>query len=170
MNAHLFPPEHQPINEDGHYMMTDAVGRFMALNENLPWYTCMCGQQFWAKVGDLAILPVCGNCGYDPHKNSRMPLHLTNTTSKLNADMSEQTAGSIENLRGTGRRSGRSTRLIDIFIQKLFNTGAVEIFDHHRSIDATKDLFGRFCDRLNHEHGGGFIVDRQKFTVKTPKP
>lgn len=47
-----------------------------------------------------------------------------------------------------GRRVGNTTRLIDSFVQQLFTTGSVIVYDHHTSDHAWKIMIGR----LEREH------------------
>ena len=66
------------------------------------------------------------------------------------------------------RRSGRSTRLIDEYIQELFTTGRVRVLDHHSSREAHNDLFVRVITRLKVEHGFAGLEARKE--IKTFKP
>lgn len=50
------------------------------------------------------------------------------------------------------RRAGQSTRLIDQYIQDLFNKGVVSLVDHYGSENANDFLFKTFRDRMNLEH------------------
>jgi hypothetical protein len=56
----------------------------------------------------------------------------------------------IENY--TIRRSGRSTRLTDSYIQELFNDGAIKVYDHHNTPLAHRFLFDNVLRRLSIEH------------------
>lgn len=53
------------------------------------------------------------------------------------------------------RHTGRTTRLVDEYIQELFrNRGEfIEIVDHYRGIQAAEMVARRICARLKHEHG-----------------
>ena len=53
---------------------------------------------------------------------------------------------------GTCRKSGRSTRLLDKYVQAFFKEGEVFIKDHHNTGKASKKLLFRFCNRLVREH------------------
>ena len=53
------------------------------------------------------------------------------------------------------RATGRTTRLIDYYIQQLFKKGKVVLRDHHKdgsSVPANERLVSIFEDRLNREH------------------
>ena len=50
------------------------------------------------------------------------------------------------------RRSGNSTRLLDYYVQKLFQDGEVKISDHHPTRQASELLYKHFLRRLNIEH------------------
>lgn len=52
----------------------------------------------------------------------------------------------------TWRMTGRSTRLIDEYIQTLFNEGSVKVRDHHFTRHSDKFLFDRVVRRLKNEH------------------
>lgn len=54
------------------------------------------------------------------------------------------------------RRTGRSTLLIDYYIQELFTCGIVAIFDHHETREAHRDLLHRVLKRLELEHYGAY--------------
>jgi len=57
------------------------------------------------------------------------------------------------------RRTGRSTRLIDDYIQRLFTRGYIQVYDHHFTEEARKDLFNRIAKRLELEHNS-FYEDK----------
>lgn len=59
-----------------------------------------------------------------------------------------------------GRRSGRTTRLIDHLIQELFtNHGKwVSILDHHRSKKSHKLLMDKIVTRIKLEHPNAKVV------------
>jgi len=50
------------------------------------------------------------------------------------------------------RCNGTTTRLVDMFIQKLFNERIVKIYDHYGSINAAKRTFDLVLSRLSREH------------------
>ena len=51
------------------------------------------------------------------------------------------------------RRSGNSTRLIDKYVQDLFDNGVVQVLDHYDSHESHKRLLRIFLARLSVEHG-----------------
>ena len=59
---------------------------------------------------------------------------------------------SIEAIRP--RMTGRSTRMVDEFIQKLYNNEGewVEVYDHHPSINASKMVLAKVSRRMLFEH------------------
>lgn len=52
-----------------------------------------------------------------------------------------------------GRATGRTTRLADAYIQELFKTGNIKIYDHHNSQQSHKRLSKIIWRRLEIEHG-----------------
>ena len=52
------------------------------------------------------------------------------------------------------RRTGKSTRLIDEYIQVLFNDGVIEVRDHYLSREADNFLTSKIMRRLQSEHPG----------------
>lgn len=50
------------------------------------------------------------------------------------------------------RRSGRTTRLVDAYIQILFKTGKVVLYDHHYHERANEHIARIFFRRLEMEH------------------
>lgn len=52
------------------------------------------------------------------------------------------------------RASGKTTRLVDSYIQLLFTTGAIEVFDCEGMQRSDAYLFDRIIDRLKIEHPG----------------
>lgn len=50
------------------------------------------------------------------------------------------------------RRSGRTTRIVDESIQRLFEFGEVNILDHHMSRDMNIRMAEIICTRLEQEH------------------
>lgn len=50
------------------------------------------------------------------------------------------------------RRTGASTRLVDYYVQELFNTGKVIVKDHCDTTNAHRFLFRTFLKRLQLEH------------------
>ena len=53
------------------------------------------------------------------------------------------------------RKTGRTTRLVDAFVQELFEKRGewVKIFDHYHERNASRLLIKRIVARLNNEHG-----------------
>lgn len=65
------------------------------------------------------------------------------------------------------RRTGRTTRLADNYIQQLFSKGFVEVRDHYTDGRLGHEhLFSVICNRLRSEHSHLFTNNRLKF-VKT---
>lgn len=67
------------------------------------------------------------------------------------------------------RRSGRSTRLMDSFVQQLFNEGEVKIYDHHPLRNSDRHLFNRVLKRLYKEHGLNekyLDINKSTYTIK----
>jgi hypothetical protein len=75
------------------------------------------------------------------------------------------------------RRSGRTTRLIDAYVQELFTKGEVVVLDHwcwwfgkediESVYKANMHIFHRFMDRMMVDHQGIELeVDKKKVTVK----
>ena len=60
------------------------------------------------------------------------------------------------------RATGRTSRLVDGYIQELFNTGEIEVRDHYPNRNAHKFLLNRIIDRYNNEYNRGF----QKLIIK----
>jgi hypothetical protein len=54
-----------------------------------------------------------------------------------------------------GRRSGRTTRAIDGYIQQLFTTGKTIVYDHHSSGHARVNAYRIAKNRLLAEHHTG---------------
>ena len=52
----------------------------------------------------------------------------------------------------TKRRSGRTTRLADQYIQQFFDIGEVKISDHTNHRDSNRHLIKVICSRLDNEH------------------
>ncbi len=50
------------------------------------------------------------------------------------------------------RATGRTTRLIDGYVQELFSTGYIQPIDHHNTKKATRDLIYRIAKRMEQEH------------------
>ena len=64
------------------------------------------------------------------------------------------------------RRTGRSTRLVDKYIQELFTTGLAVVLDHHHSNEADYDLLNRVAKRMSIEHSHVlFVTDKRKCTI-----
>ena len=51
------------------------------------------------------------------------------------------------------RRTGRTTRIIDNAIQKLFEDGEITVRDHYGTRQADERVFFIIIDRLEREHG-----------------
>jgi len=62
------------------------------------------------------------------------------------------------------RKSGRTTRLADKYIQDLFKKGTAKIIDHYGTRDASFYLLGIILDRLEREHPETF----KNIKVDTP--
>lgn len=70
------------------------------------------------------------------------------------------------------RKSGRSTRLINTYIEQLFQEGEAYIRDHHPYGECHKDLLGRLRKRLEEEHRMFAGIDYEltnKYTIKLRK-
>lgn len=52
-----------------------------------------------------------------------------------------------------GRRTGRTTRIVDKLIQDFFNNGACCFYDHHGTRDAAMNVHWTVLNRLKYEHG-----------------
>lgn len=50
------------------------------------------------------------------------------------------------------RRTGRTTRLVDLYVQEYFNSDEFNIEDHHKGKNSTEDLLEIFMQRLRIEH------------------
>jgi len=50
------------------------------------------------------------------------------------------------------RRTGQTTRLADMYIQKLFMEGHIHVVDHHATEGSNDWLFKIICNRLKLEH------------------
>ena len=68
------------------------------------------------------------------------------------------------------RKSGRTTRLIDNYIQLLFDVDrgtTIKVRDHYPSNDAHRMLIDKIVNRLKNEHVGlDFEVDYRERTIK----
>lgn len=73
------------------------------------------------------------------------------------------------------RRSGRTTRLIDAYVQELFTKGEVVVLDHwwpgkediESPYKANNHIFHKFMDRMMVDHQGiDLEVNKNKITVK----
>lgn len=68
------------------------------------------------------------------------------------------------------RKSGRTTRLIDNYIQLLFDVDrgtTIKVRDHYPSNDAHRMLIDKIVNRLKNEHVGlDFEVDYREGTIK----
>lgn len=71
----------------------------------------------------------------------------------------------------SGRRTGRTCRIIDACIQDIFRKGVCFVRDHHPSRNADKDAFERLLRRLTNEHGwDGKIYASREIAGKAPDP
>jgi len=62
------------------------------------------------------------------------------------------------------RKTGRTTRLADIYIQELFNRGEIYVIDHHPTRQASKYLVDIILRRLEFEHPSVKVqVEKLKF-------
>lgn len=52
----------------------------------------------------------------------------------------------------SGRRSGRTTRIVDSLVQELFTTGKCQVYDHFGTRNDAIDVFHKVLFRLKHEH------------------
>lgn len=52
-----------------------------------------------------------------------------------------------------GRRTGRTTRIVDKLIQDFFNNGACYFYDHFQTNDARMNVHSIIINRLKNEHG-----------------
>lgn len=65
------------------------------------------------------------------------------------------------------RRSGRTTKMADAYIQELFDKGIVIIRDHFNNINAHEGLFYIVINRLKTEHRSTPITtDKTKLQIK----
>lgn len=80
------------------------------------------------------------------------------------SDSYKEALRKIDELDNLERRTGRSTRLIDKYIQELFEKKIVIVYDHYPKIEAHNDLFNRVMTRLKNEHHAGY-----KFSIKSDK-
>lgn len=65
------------------------------------------------------------------------------------------------------RRTGRSTRAINFFIEELFERGETIVVDHHGTPLAHKDLLFRVLKRLESEHLGAYkSIEVKGLTIK----
>ena len=68
------------------------------------------------------------------------------------------------------RKSGRTTRLVDNYIQLLFEVDkgqTIQVRDHYPSNDAHRMLIDKIVNRLKNEHVGlDFEVDYRERTIK----
>lgn len=66
------------------------------------------------------------------------------------------------------RRSGNTTRLVDYYIQEIFNLKEgdfIEIKDHHEHPEAHRYLLKRIKERFNKEHNN-FFTNKYNFSEK----
>lgn len=52
----------------------------------------------------------------------------------------------------SSRRTGKTTRLVDKYVQEFFTKGSCTTYDHYGSKEANKRLFYLVLDRLSKEH------------------
>lgn len=68
------------------------------------------------------------------------------------------------------RHSGRTTRLVDDYIQLLFTTergSLIKVRDHYPSNDAHRMLLDKIALRLKNEHPGiEYTIDYRERTIK----
>ena len=70
------------------------------------------------------------------------------------------------------RATGRTTRLIDYYIQELFIKGEILVKDHDSTRDIDRRLFRLVFNRLSNEHSwlwqiqDYIIFDKVNFTIK----
>ena len=70
------------------------------------------------------------------------------------------------------RRSGNTTRLVDWYIQKIFEGKNIETIDHHNEYGNNRSLYNRIIKRLLSEHleskpfDESFTCDKVKLTIK----
>lgn len=68
------------------------------------------------------------------------------------------------------RATGRSTRLVDEYIQELFNDGQIIVEDHYGTLESNRFLFDRITTRLSQEHRGvKFNYDRTRCSIRLVK-
>ena len=80
-----------------------------------------------------------------------------NNTTKRNFGISEKEIDDLfdsyeQEVEQKLRATGRSTRLLDFYVQELFEKGFVEVIDHHNTIQSNTLLFGKLVQRLTNEH------------------
>lgn len=64
------------------------------------------------------------------------------------------------------RRSGRTTRMADAYIQELFEKKAIVVRDHYNDTMRHAFLFHLIIERLGREHGRiAFVTDRTKLQI-----
>jgi hypothetical protein len=72
----------------------------------------------------------------------------------------------------TPRATGRSTRLIDFYIQQLFTTGKIKVEDHYGLNNyGHESTFERTLRRLQSEHRWAYdnaTIDKRKLTISIP--
>lgn len=68
-------------------------------------------------------------------------------------------------MRDPNRRTGRTTRIVDYYVQALFNNGCALLTDHHwggEHPEANENLFNRVMQRLQNEHSTVKVYSKQK--------
>jgi hypothetical protein len=50
------------------------------------------------------------------------------------------------------RATGRTTRLVDYYIQELFNNGEIKVYDHWETKEGDRELILRIKKRMDNEH------------------
>ena len=70
------------------------------------------------------------------------------------------------------RRSGNTTRLVDWYIQRIFEGKEIKVIDHHDDYGNNLSLYNRIIKRLISEHleskpfDESFTCDKSKLTIK----
>lgn len=111
---------------------------------------------------------------YDSPNSESVKSRPARPTEESDADvekMGQFTNKFIDNLieNNKSRRTGRSTRIIDSAIQRLFFTGKTKVVDHHSSDQANNSTLHKTITRLISEHqltmGVDFIVEKGTTTI-----
>ena len=74
----------------------------------------------------------------------------------FNIPIEKRVVYTIPDMTHTGyeRVSGRSTRLVNMYVELLFATGIIKVRDHHPTLKMDDHLFRMVIDRLKREHPG----------------